>query len=131
MNLQITEEDRVYHIQEAFHEHYPFLKLEFFMQPHESGAGCPPSQRITPDTPIEKIRMMHTFGWIDISPQRTAAQVEYDFRHLHGMSVQVYWWNGGEWRETTLAADDRTLSWLNQEGRNAAVTTTHFPSNIA
>lgn len=116
MNIHITEEDRVCHIQQAFQEQYPFLKLEFFTQPHEHGASCPLSQRIDQHTPIEQIRMIHTFGWIDISPQRTAAEVEYDFRHRLGMSVQVFRRAGNDWAETTRT-DDWTLAKLNQEGR--------------
>lgn len=118
MKIYITEEDRVCHIQQAFHEHYPFLKLEFFTQPHEHRAPCPASQQVARDTPIEKIRMLHTFGWIDISPQRTAAEVEHDFLHEFGLSVQVFRKVGPSWIETTRT-DDWPLATLNSEGRES------------
>jgi hypothetical protein len=118
MEIYISEEAIVANIQSDFQEAYPFLRLEFFQQPHEPGESCSPKQKITPETPIEDIRMMHTFGWLDISRHRTAAEIEYDFRRLMGLSVQVMRKSGDMWVQTTKT-DFWTLQQLNEEGKLA------------
>ncbi len=116
MNIYISEEATVRSIQEAFHNAYPCLKIGFYRQPHESGRGSALAMTIPPDTPIEDIRMQHTFGWIDISEQRTAADLEHDFMHTFGLSVQVLRKSGDLWLETTRT-DSRTLAQLNERGK--------------
>lgn len=61
---------------------------------------------------------MHTFGWIDISPKRTAMELENDFRHIMGLNVQVMRKSGDLWLETTKT-DNWTLGQLNDEGKMA------------
>jgi hypothetical protein len=62
--------------------------------------------------------MIHTFGWIDISRHRTAAALEYDFRHMFGLSVQVMHKSGNLWLDTTQT-DYLTLGHLDEEGKLA------------
>jgi hypothetical protein len=108
MEIYISEEAIISNIQQDFQEVYSFLRLEFY-----NADG-----KIPCDTPIEDIRMMHTFGWIDISKYRSAAEVEYDFRHLLGLSVQIMRKSGDLWVQTNRT-DFWTLSQLNEEGRLA------------
>jgi hypothetical protein len=118
MEIYISEEAIISNIQNDFREAYPFLTLEFYRQPHEEGEHCNEMEKLSPDTPIDDIRMMHTFGWIDISKQRSAAEVEYDFRHQLGLSVQVMRKSGAMWVQTTKT-DHWTLQQLNEEGKLA------------
>jgi len=108
MEIYISEEALISGIQQDFQEAYPFLRLEFFYA----------DSKLPPDTPIEDIRMMHTFGWIDISKHRTAAEVEHDFKHLMGLSVQIMRKCGDLWVQTNKT-DFWTLKQLNEEGRLA------------
>lgn len=114
MTIYISEENRICHLQAAFRERYPFLKLEFYMQPHGWGESCPSSQLLDPQTPVEKIRIIHTFGTIDIDELRTAGELEYDFRHHFGMSVQVFQQTAEGWLATT-EKDGWSLGRLNSE----------------
>lgn len=130
MEIYISEEATIGAIQSDFREVYPFLQLEFFQQPHETGEHCPPCQKLPADTPIEDIRMMHTFGWLDISKQRSAAEIEYDFRHFMGLSVQVMRRSGDLWVQTTKT-DFWTLQQLNEEGRLAEQHIFFYPGEPA
>lgn len=118
MEIYISEEAIIANIQQDFQEVYPFLQLAFYEQPHAKGKCCPTEERISADTPIEDIRMMHTFGWIDISKNRTAAALEQDFKRLMGLNAQVLRRSGNMWVQTTRT-DYWTLQQLNEEGRLA------------
>ncbi|GAA0550578.1 hypothetical protein [Chitinophaga japonensis] len=130
MEIYISEEAIIAEIQREFQEAYPYLKLEFYRQPHEIGQGSRVEEKIAPDTPIEDIRMMHTFGWVDISHQRTAADLEHDFRHAFGLSVQVLRKSGDLWLETTKT-DNWTLAQLNEEGKLAESHIFYYPEEPA
>jgi hypothetical protein len=118
MEIYISEDAIITNIQSEFQAAYPFLKLEFYRQPHEAGQPSPAQEKLSPETPIEDIRMIHVFGWIDISHKRTALELEYDFRHIYGLNVQVMRKSGDLWLETTRT-DNWTLGQLNDEGKMA------------
>lgn len=118
MQIYISEDATIASIQNDFREAYPYLKLEFYQQPHEVAQPSPAWEKISSATPIEDIRMMHTFGWIDISPKRTAMELEHDFRHTMGLNMQVMRKSGELWLETTKT-DNWTLGQLNDEGKMA------------
>ncbi|MEC5146359.1 hypothetical protein [Chitinophaga sp. 212800010-3] len=120
MKIYISEEALVNEIQQTFHRLYPHLRLEFFHRPHKLGACSPKEDRVMPDMPIEKIRMIHSFGWIDIGPNRTAAEVERDFAEQFGLNVQVMRQVNTLWL-TTTATDHRTLGNLEDGGRPGSI----------
>jgi hypothetical protein len=130
MEIYISEEAIIGNIQRDFQELYPFLRLEFYQQPHEIGQSCSAKEKLPAETPIEDIRMMHTFGWIDISRARTAAEIEHDFRHLMGLSVQVMRQSGDMWVQTTTT-DFWTLQRLNDEGKLARQHIFFYPEEPA
>ena len=115
MQIYISEDAIIANIQREFQAAYPYLKLEFYEQPHLAGQASPATGRIAPETSIDDIRMIHSFGWIDISDNRTAVEVEYDFRHMMGLNAQVLHKSGNLWLETT-STDDWTLARLNERG---------------
>lgn len=116
MNIYISEEAVVGDIQERFQEFYPYLKLVFYRNPHIKGEGTPKKEIVAPDTPIDKIRMIHSFGWLDISYYRTALAVEHDFSYEYGLNAQILRRSGDLWLETTVS-DSWTLEELNNAGR--------------
>lgn len=128
MQIYISEEAVVRDIQEKFQTMYPYLRLEFFRKPHTKGTCSPEAEKISSDTPIEKIRMIHSFGWLDISYYRTAAAVEHDFSYLFGLSVQILRKAGNLWLETTIT-DNWTLEELNNAGRPVKRSRLQFPQN--
>lgn len=116
MQIYISEDATIANIQREFQAAYPCLRLEFYQQPHLAGQASPAAERISPETSIDDIRMIHAFGWIDISDNRTAVEVEYDFRHIMGLNAQVLRRSGHLWLETT-STDDWTLARLNERGK--------------
>lgn len=126
MKIYISEEAIIKHIQHDFQKIYPYLKLEFYRNSHEIGKGSPADERISPDMPIEKVRMANSFGWIDISEHLTAAQLESDFRKRLGLYIQVLRRAGDLWL-TTTRTDNRTLKQLNEEGKPAERHRFNFP----
>lgn len=119
MKIYISEDDLVCSIQTDFSKRYPSLKLEFYSQPHEHAKTCVAMEKVSPQTSIDQIRMLHAFGWIDISEDRTAAELELDFRHNMGLNVQVFVKSGDRWIETAVT-DDWSLGKLNCAATEAA-----------
>lgn len=126
MQIFISEEALVADIQDKFQTIYPYLKLEFFRKPHCKGEYSPEEEKVSADTPIEKIRMLHSFGWLDISYYRTAAAVEHDFSYMFGLSAQILRKSGTLWLETTTT-DSWTLEELNNAGRPSKAQPFHLP----
>jgi hypothetical protein len=116
MQIYIREEAMVKDIQEKFQTAYPYLRLEFYRKPHRKGEYSSEEEKISPDTPIEKIRIRNDAGWLDISYYRTAAAVEHDFSYIFGLSAQILRKAGTLWLETT-STDSWTLEELNNAGK--------------
>lgn len=116
MKIYISEEDVIRGIQEKFQAVYPWLRLRFYKHPHGEGEGSPRCEQLTPDTPLDDIRMTHGFGWIDVGPRRTVAAVEKDFYRQFGLCVQVFRKGRNCWLETT-DTDRLTLGEQNNRGR--------------
>ena len=116
MELYIIEDDFIRNIQADFHRQYPYLKLDFYRNPHQEGASSPKAEQLNAALPIEDVTMFHTGGRIDISPERTTAQVESDFFHKLGLCVQIARQSGNEWI-TTTDTDYWTLKQQNEKGR--------------
>ena len=126
MEIYISEDATIANIQSDFRDVYPFLALEFYRQPHESGEASPPGEKLSPETAIDDIRIMHPFGWINIDGSRTAAELEHDFRHGMGLNVQVLRHSGNLWLATTQT-DDWTLQQLNESGKQGTKEIFQFP----
>ncbi|HEY8916582.1 MAG TPA: hypothetical protein VIM87_09095 [Chitinophaga sp.] len=126
MEIYISEDATIATLQHEFREAYPYLKLECYRQPHSEGQACAVADKLPPATPIEEIRMMHNFGWLDISHHRTAAAVELDFFRKYGLSVQILRKSGDLWLQTT-ATDNWTLGQMNEEGKLAEKNIFYYP----
>ncbi|SCC61093.1 hypothetical protein GA0116948_11859 [Chitinophaga costaii] len=114
--IYISEEDLVENIQARFAAVYPFLSIEFFHMPHGEGEPSLPSDHIPGSTPIDDIRIVHAFGWLDISGNKPVAQVEKEFYELFGLSVQVFRQARHGKLETTRT-DHLTLEVQNELGK--------------
>jgi hypothetical protein len=128
MELYISEEDLIRNIQHAFQQQYPHLNLQFYKHPHRAGEPSPPADRLSSALPIEEITMFHTSGSINIAATRTVAQVEQDFYHLLGLSVQVLRQWGNSWLETT-GTDHWTLAQQEEKGKNSMAQKINTPDD--
>ncbi|ACU62443.1 hypothetical protein [Chitinophaga pinensis] len=123
MEIYISEEDILLNIQNKFREVYPYLKLECYLCPHTTETVSANSQKVAADTPIEDIRLVHSFGWIDIGEQRTVAEVEKDFYRDMGLAIQVFRRHKTGWLQTTRT-DNLTLAEQNELGRESVTAET-------
>lgn len=112
MQIYISEEAIISDIQERFHHLYPGLKLEFFRKSSLPGECCDVKDKFATNTPIEKIRILHSFGWLDVSHYRTALAVEHDLRCLFGLHGHIFHKAGDLWLQTTTTGH-LTLEELN------------------
>lgn len=120
MEIYISEEDVLRNIQNKFHEVYPYLKLECYLCPHDQGGGTANNKKLPGDTPIEEIRLIHSFGWIDISEHRIVAEVERDFYRDMGLAIQIFRRSRSGWLQTTRT-DDLSLGEQNRIGRESLI----------
>lgn len=86
MKIYISEEDLVQNIQERFHEAFPYLEIHFPAIGTDKDTGA----QVAPETPIDDIRMQHSFGWVDVDGSKTVEALEKEFRELFGLTVEIY-----------------------------------------
>lgn len=112
MQIYISEEAIISDIQDRFHRLYPGLKLAFFRKSGLPGECTDEKDRLSSSMPIEKVRMLHSFGWLDVSHYRTALAVEHDLKCLFGLHGRILHQKGNLWLQTTTTGH-LTLEELN------------------
>jgi hypothetical protein len=115
MMLYINQESQIRNIQNDFNEAYPFLKIEFFKNSINKKKPSQKFEKINAFLKVSLVAQLDGCNKIDISKQRTVAQLEEDFKELLGLNAQVYRKSGNLWIETSLT-DDWTLEQQNNEG---------------
>lgn len=120
MNIHISDILTIKSIQKAFCEQYPYLKLEFFSRPHQTGKGSEKKYMKTDDALLKDFRLVHSDGELHISDDMTVSELEGMFRDHYGLYVQVFRRSGRLWLETT-ATDNWTLSVQNEQGQELSV----------
>ena len=115
MKLHIDKESQIRNIQNEFNEVYPFLKIEFFRNLSLNNKPAQKTEKINAGEKVKLVGNINGYNKIDISKQRTVAQLEEDFKELFGLNAQVYRKSGNLWIETSLT-DDWTLEQQNSEG---------------
>ena len=102
-------------IQEEFHGKFPFLKIEFYDQPHESGKGSPLLKTLDPGLKVGAVRTRKVTGEFRIAPEMTVAELEGRFASDYGLNLQVFRRSGNLWMQTS-ATDSWTLEKQNRKG---------------
>lgn len=108
----------MHEIQEEFCRRFPFLKLEFFREPHqreEPSDGTP----CQPDELLKDIRRKHVHGIITIDPSGETGSVEKEFERRFGLNVQIYRYQTDRWIQTA-GTDILTLKEQNEISRDSA-----------
>ena len=114
MKLNINKETTVESIQDAFSYTYPYLKIAFYTQEvarynHSNG-----HRRLLTGNVAHLLADMSDYRFIDISKNRTVAEVEADFVSV-GLQAQILRKSGTVWIETLLTRN-WTLELQNQGG---------------
>lgn len=116
MKLQINKETKIKDIQKSFSAHYPYLKIEFYKQPHSEAELSSKKDRILPVRTIGEVSKIRTAKTVDVNPDRTVADLESAFYKKFGIAIQVARRTGNIWIQTSLS-DSRTLGMQNEQGR--------------
>ncbi len=106
-------------IKEQFHRAYPYLKIEFFSEPHLPGKGNLKTKMITSSKNIGELQRVKKQGSLMIDSKKSVGELENHFENEFGLHVQVFRKSGNIWLETT-STDDWTLEQQNEEGKNLA-----------
>jgi hypothetical protein len=117
MKIQLTATKTIAEVQEEFNRVYPYLRLEFFSQPHQAYKGSPAESKITDrHLTIGHLRQVDHNGAVYIEPDMLVLQVERLFENEFGLHVQVVRKSGAKWLATSMT-DDLTLEDQNTRGK--------------
>ena len=119
MHFEINDNTTLREIQDAFSDFYPHLKIEFYKKPHDQYEASKENDQILTNAKISDIKKTHVSGLLEISPWSRVAEVEKEFDHRFGLSVQVLRKEKDGWVQTT-GMDDFTLKNLNIMARNSS-----------
>jgi glycerol-3-phosphate O-acyltransferase len=119
MHLDINDNTTLKEIQDVFSDFYPYLKLEFYMQPHKLYEASKEKDQISHDKTIAEIKQTHVSGLLEIRPLNKVSDVEKEFLQRFGLSAQVLKKEKTGWVQTT-GMDDFTLKELNEFGRSSS-----------
>jgi hypothetical protein len=117
MKIAINDRRKVFAIQEAFSNAFPYLKLEFQAKPHQAEGGHSGKFIKHGSVTVGECRTVHKTGNITITESMTVADLEKRFADIYGLGVQVFRKSGKIWLETSITSD-WTLSEQNKEGEN-------------
>ena len=111
MLLKIFDREKIDEVQDKFNECFPYLKIEFYSQPHKWEESSEEGHLIRPGTYIEDIRRKHTSGVLDIKSWDKTGSVEQNLKDIFGLNVQIFRLQKNRWVQTT-GSDHLTLKEL-------------------
>ncbi len=119
MEIKINDQLTIDQIQDLFHAHFGYLKLEFYASEHEPGEGTSSQTMLNKASTIGQVRTRHNEGEISIHGNQKVSTLEQAFHDHYGLNVQVFRKSGEVWLQTTTT-DDWTLSEQNKKGEEMA-----------
>jgi hypothetical protein len=120
MLLHIDDTMLVSDVQEDFSDSYPFLKIEFYSEPHHYKQASSEIHRLHPSETIGAIRKIHNPGNLEILSWYTTGRIERDFKEKFGLNVQVFRKEAGTWMQTR-SSDTYTLAEQMERAQKAAL----------
>ncbi|HEU4556168.1 MAG TPA: hypothetical protein VFS25_25195 [Chitinophaga sp.] len=116
MLLQISDNKTISMVQRDFSGYFPFLKIEFFDEPHKKMEGSKEIHRLREEELIGHIRQRHNTGMLEIHPLHTPYYIEKQLKNRYGLYVQVYRIGPDGWIQTA-GSDLVTLGEQNEIAR--------------
>lgn len=99
-DIKIDEYMVLAELQEAFAHKYPFLKIDFFEA--DKATGATKLKELNPITRISSLPILTTDVVINVSSNRTVAEVTGEFLKKLGVGIQVSRKSGKVWNEITV-----------------------------
>lgn len=106
-------------VQKQFNGIFPYLKIEFFREPHVAGKGTAKNKIIDATTRLGLVQKIKKDGTIEVKAEMNVSTFEKLFEDRFGLYVQVFRKSGSIWLETS-ATDSWTLEQQNEEGKSLA-----------
>src|SRR5687767_10421608 len=101
MELVLSFQETVKDVKKQFNNAFPYLKLEFFTEPHVIGQGSHLLKMVPQSTLLCEISGILCDGEITIDPESTVKELEQTFQQKFGLPVQVFRKQKDIWLETT------------------------------
>jgi hypothetical protein len=101
MLIEIDDSKTIDEIQERFSLCFPFLKIEFYSQPHHWEEPSRARHLIEPTSLIRDIRKEHTPGILEIKSWYKTGTVEQLFKKLFGLNAQIFRLEENKWKQST------------------------------
>lgn len=120
--IKIDPLQNIESIQEQFNKYFPYLKIEFFREPHIAGMANAKNKILPGRTSISEVRKVYGEEYLTFENDNTVNYLEKTFEKKFGMFAQVFRKSGSAWLETS-ATDNWTLLQQNEEG---ALLAKHF-----
>jgi hypothetical protein len=102
MKITIKDERKLYAIQDEFCALFPNLRLEFYKKPAQVKGKHSPKVIGSYAQTIGECRNIHKKGFLTVTPDMTASDVESSFDDVFGMYVKVLIRDGKVWVEPSM-----------------------------
>lgn len=120
--IYIDKNTTIETLQNEFSKFYPFLKIEFFREPHVTGKGSAKNKMIKSNCRLGDIQKIKKLGSLTIDDKSSVSDFEHLFEIKFGLFIQLFRKSGNVWLETS-ATDNWSLAQQNEEGE---MLTRHF-----
>lgn len=115
MEILISNTQKIFSVQQAFRQLFPYLSIEFFLIPPASEQSSAMRFLISSSKTFGECRKKNTPEEVSIRPQMTVTELEKMISENFGIGVQVFRQSGKVWLEATFT-DGWTLEQQNSEG---------------
>jgi hypothetical protein len=115
--LSIQRDQPLLELQKQFNDIFPYLKIEFFAEPHVAGQLSPKNKMVQAGSRVCDVQKVIKSGKIDADENMTVTELEQLLSDSFGLHAQVFRKSGRIWLETS-ATDNWTLKQQNEEGKS-------------
>jgi hypothetical protein len=115
MEIVINEKMTIREFQNQLNSFFPFLKVEFFNEPHEEGKASPKSAMIKPTLRLVDIMSKKKSGVFEFNEETKVKDFEAVLWEQFGLSAQIFRLSSNLWIETSFT-DGWSLGKQNNEG---------------
>jgi hypothetical protein len=117
MKINIEASSTIAEVQQAFHKHFPFLKIEFYRDGHQQGEGSLKDNTLDSHEVLGEVYPHFKSGVLQLSEDMKVSELENSFSNDFNASVQVFHQSGNIWLQTTRT-DHLTLAAQNDSAKD-------------
>lgn len=114
--MKITYDRKLKDLQAEFNSHFPFLRIEFYQEPHQFGLASKSEGLLDTDLTVGMVNPKVRAGIISIHSDQKVGDFEQHFFDQFGLSLQVFRKSYGKWLQT-WATDIWSLEEQNNRGK--------------